>query len=67
MIQNYFYNAKRNLGSLISNARAREGWRKGNLPFLFSKNHRLARKAKRRRAETLGGISARQGKNCCLK
>ena len=26
MIQNYFHNVKRILGSLISNARTREGW-----------------------------------------
>ena len=33
MIQNYFDNVKRILGSLISNARAREGWSKGNIFF----------------------------------
>jgi len=37
MIQNYFDNAKRNLGSLISNARAREGWGKGIYLFCFLK------------------------------
>jgi hypothetical protein len=34
MIQNYFDNVKRFLGSLISNARAREGWGKGIYLFL---------------------------------
>jgi hypothetical protein len=34
MIQNYFDNIKRFLGSLISNARAREGWGKGIYLFL---------------------------------
>ncbi|MEO0132209.1 MAG: hypothetical protein ABIK73_04675 [candidate division WOR-3 bacterium] len=43
MIQNYFDNVKTFLGSLISNARAREGLGQGHLPFFFSKNHRLAR------------------------
>jgi|GEM_PF-4435171 len=33
MIQNYFDNVKRILGSLISNARAREGW--GKAIYLF--------------------------------
>ena len=34
MIQNYFHNVKRFLGSLISNARAREDW--GKRIYLFS-------------------------------
>jgi len=37
MIQNYFDNVKRILGSLISNARAREGWGKGIYLFPFLK------------------------------
>ena len=37
MIQNYFHNVKRFLGSLISNARAREGWGKGIYLFSFLK------------------------------
>jgi len=37
MIQNYFDNVKRILGSLISNARAREGWGKGIYLFSFLK------------------------------
>jgi len=45
MIQNYFDNVKRILGSLIPNARAREGWGKGIYLFFFSKNHLLAREA----------------------
>ena len=37
MIQNYFDNVKRILGSLISNARARVGWGKGIYLFSFLK------------------------------
>ena len=37
MIQNYFDNVKRILGSLISNARAREGRGKGIYLFSFLK------------------------------
>jgi len=37
MIQNSFRNVKRLLGSLFSNARAREGWGKHIYPFSFSK------------------------------
>jgi len=37
MIQNYFDNVKRILGSLISNARTREGWGKGIYLFSFLK------------------------------
>jgi len=37
MIQNYFDNVKRILGSLISNARAREGWGKDIYLFSFLK------------------------------
>ena len=37
MIQNYFDNVKRISGSLISNARAREGWGKGIYLFSFLK------------------------------
>ena len=51
MIQNYFDNAKRILGSLISNARAREGWGKGIYLFSFLKiigsPTKLAMRAKR--------------------
>ena len=37
MIQNYFNDVKRFIGSLISNARAREGWGKGIYLFSFLK------------------------------
>jgi len=37
MIQNYFDNVKRILGSSISNARAREGWGKSIYLFSFLK------------------------------
>ena len=37
MIQNYFENVKRILGSLILNAHAREGWGKGIYLFSFLK------------------------------
>jgi len=49
MIQNYFHNVKRILGSLISNARTREGWGKGIYLFSFQKI-----------GEIFGGVPARR-------
>jgi len=65
MIQNYFNNVKRFLGSFISNARAQESW--GKYIYLFSflkiggspaKRAMRAGKKKRGLGETLGGIAA---------
>ena len=62
MIQNYFDNVKRILGSLISNARAREGWGKGIYLFSFLKIG--GSPAKRAKA---GGQKGRgfRGRNFC--
>jgi len=62
MIQNYFDNVKRILGSLISNARAREDW--GKRIYLFSFLKIGGSPAKRAKA---GGQKERgfRGKNFC--
>jgi len=62
MIQNYFDNVKRILGSLISNARAREGWGKGI--YLFSSLKIGGSSAKRAKAS---GQKRRgfRGRNFC--
>jgi len=62
MIQNYFHNVKRFLGSLISNARAREDW--GKRIYLFSFLKIGGSPAKRAKA---GGQKERgfKGKNFC--
>ena len=62
MIQNYFDNVKRILGSLISNARAREGWGKGI--YLFPSLKIGGSPAKRAKA---GGQKGRgfRGRNFC--
>ena len=62
MIQNYFDNVKRILGSLISNARAREDWGKGIYLFPFLKIG--GSPAKRAKA---GGQKGRgfRGRNFC--
>ena len=68
MIQNYFDNVKRILGSLISNARAREGRGKGIYLFSFLKI--IGSPTKREGFPPqmgASGISARQGKNSCSK
>jgi len=58
MIQNYFDNVKRILGSLISNARAREGWGKGIYLFSFLKiggsYAKRARRAGKKKRESGG-------------
>jgi len=62
MIQNYFHNVKRFLGSLISNARAREDW--GKRIYLFSFLKIGGSPAERAKA---GGQKERgfRGKNFC--
>ena len=62
MIQNYFDNVKRILGSLISNARARVGWGKGI--YLFSSLKIGGSSAKRAKAS---GQKRRgfRGRNFC--
>ena len=56
MIQNYFDNVKRILGSLISNARAREGWGKGIYLFSFLKIGGSPAKRARRAGKKEGGL-----------
>jgi len=56
MIQNYFDNVKRILGSLISNARAREGWGKRIYLFSFLKIGGSPAKRARRAGKKEGGL-----------
>ena len=56
MIQNYFDDVKRILGSLISNARAREGWGKGIYLFSFLKIGGSPAKRARRAGKMEGGL-----------
>ena len=66
MIQNYFDNAKRILGSLISNAHAQKNWNKGIYLFSFLKiigsPTKLAMRAKR-----WAGQSAKSSGFCSKK
>ena len=56
MIQNYFDNVKRILGSLVSNARAREGWGKGIYLFSFQKIGGSPAKRSMRAGKKEGGL-----------
>jgi hypothetical protein len=52
MMQNYFSNVKRILGSLISNVHVREGWGKGNtlVVHFVKQNTKIAAAEKRGRS-----------------